>query len=47
MVLKLYDKPDLVLEVGVKGIINIIDFCKDKNIKEIYLASSSEVYQTA
>ena len=42
-----YDKPDLVLEVGVKGIINIIDFCKDKNIKEIFLASSSEVYQTA
>lgn len=41
-----YDKPDLVLEVGVKGIINIIDFCKDKNIKEIFLASSSEVYQT-
>lgn len=42
-----YDKPDLVLEVGVKGIINVIDFCKDKNIKEIFLASSSEVYQTA
>ena len=41
-----YDKSDLVLEVGVKGIINIIDFCKDKNIKEIFLASSSEVYQT-
>ena len=42
-----YDKPELVLEVGVKGIINIIDFCKNKNIKEIFLASSSEVYQNA
>ncbi len=42
-----YDKPELVLEVGLKGIINIIDFCKNKNIKEIILASSSEVYQNA
>tara|TARA_B100000989_G_scaffold292408_1_gene268294 strand:- start:480 stop:1412 length:933 start_codon:yes stop_codon:yes gene_type:complete len=42
-----YDKPELVLEVGVKGIINVIDFCKNKNIKEIFLASSSEVYQNA
>ncbi len=42
-----YDKPDLVLDVGVKGIINIIDFCKEKKIKEIFLASSSEVYQNA
>ena len=42
-----YDKPELVLEVGVKGIINILDYCKDKNIKEIFLASSSEVYQNA
>ncbi len=42
-----YDKPNLVLEVGIKGIINIIDFCKNKKIKEIFLASSSEVYQNA
>ena len=42
-----YEKPNLVLEVGVKGIINIIDFCKNKKIKEIFLASSSEVYQNA
>ena len=33
-----YDKPNLVLEVGIKGIINIIDFCKNKKIKEIFLA---------
>ena len=42
-----YEKPNLVLEVGIKGIINIIDFCKIKKIKEIFLASSSEVYQNA
>ena len=42
-----YEKPNLVLEVGVKGIINLIDFCKNNNIKEIFLASSSEVYQNA
>ena len=42
-----YDKPDLVLEVGLKGIINIIDFSKVNKIKEIFLASSSEVYQNA
>ena len=42
-----YDKPELVLDVGIRGIINILDYCKDKKIKEIFLASSSEVYQNA
>lgn len=41
-----YTKPDLVLEVAIKGIINIFDVAKKNNIKEIFLASSSEVYQT-
>ena len=41
-----YSKPDLVLDVAVKGLVNIFDACKKYNIKEIYLASSSEVYQT-
>ena len=41
-----YTKPTDVLEIAVKGIVNIIDACKSKNIKELYLASSSEVYQT-
>ena len=41
-----YSKPDLVLDVAVKGIINIIDACKKFKVKEFYLASSSEVYQT-
>ncbi len=42
-----YEKPELVLDVGVKGIINIMEFCKEKSIKEFFLASSSEVYQNA
>jgi len=41
-----YTKPDLVLDVGVKGIVNVIDACIKENIGEIMLASSSEVYQT-
>jgi len=41
-----YKKPELVLEIGVKGIINVIDACINEGIKELILASSSEVYQT-
>jgi nucleoside-diphosphate-sugar epimerase len=41
-----YSKPELVLEVGVKGMINLLDGCIKHNIKEFVLASSSEVYQT-
>ena len=42
-----YKMPELVLEVGVKGMTNVIDGCINENVKEIVLASSSEVYQTA
>ena len=40
-----YSNPNLVLDVATKGIINIFDLCIKFNIKELYLASSSEVYQ--
>lgn len=40
-----YEKPELVLEVGVKGMINVLDACIFHDIKDIVLASSSEVYQ--
>jgi nucleoside-diphosphate-sugar epimerase len=40
-----YTKPELVLEVGVKGMINVLDTCKVNNIKDLILISSSEVYQ--
>ncbi|HLD97154.1 MAG TPA: SDR family NAD(P)-dependent oxidoreductase [Candidatus Nanoarchaeia archaeon] len=39
-----YTKPELVLDIGVKGIINVIDGCIRENVKELVLASSSEVY---
>lgn len=41
-----YQKPDLILDVAIKGLINIFDGCRKYKIKELYLASSSEVYQT-
>ena len=40
-----YSKPELVLEVGVKGITNVIDGCLKHGVGEIIVASSSEVYQ--
>jgi len=42
-----YNRPDLVLDIGTKGIINVIEACKKNKIKELIIASSSEVYQKA
>ena len=39
-----YKKPSLVLDVGVKGLINLVDCCKNKKINNFFIASSSEVY---
>jgi nucleoside-diphosphate-sugar epimerase len=41
-----YSDPDLVLDVGVKGIVNVIDACRKHGVGRLVLASSSEVYQT-
>jgi nucleoside-diphosphate-sugar epimerase len=41
-----YSQPDLVLDVGVKGMVNVIDACRAANVRNLILASSSEVYQT-
>jgi nucleoside-diphosphate-sugar epimerase len=41
-----YSAPELVLDVGVKGMINVIDACRAANVRNLILASSSEVYQT-
>jgi len=41
-----YTKPAYVLEVGVKGITNVIDGCIREGVAELILVSSSEVYQT-
>lgn len=41
-----YSQPDLVLDVGVRGMINVIDACRKQSVGNLILASSSEVYQT-
>lgn len=41
-----YERPGEVLEVGVKGMVNVLDGCRKWRVGELILASSSEVYQT-
>ena len=41
-----YKMPDMVLDVGVRGMINVIDACQEHGVADLFLASSSEVYQT-
>lgn len=41
-----YSQPELVLDVGVRGMVNVIDACRKHNVGTLILASSSEVYQT-
>jgi nucleoside-diphosphate-sugar epimerase len=41
-----YKRPAYVLDVGVKGMVNILDACVRSNVRELITASSSEVYQT-
>ena len=41
-----YSAPELVLDVGVKGMLNVVDACRNANVRTLVLASSSEVYQT-
>ncbi len=41
-----YSQPELVLDVGVRGMINVIDACRKHGVGNLILASSSEVYQT-
>jgi nucleoside-diphosphate-sugar epimerase len=41
-----YSRPELVLEVAVKGMVNVLDGCIAHGVRDLTLASSSEVYQT-
>jgi len=41
-----YTKPELVLDVGVRGILNVLEGCRTHGVRELIVASSSEVYQT-
>jgi nucleoside-diphosphate-sugar epimerase len=42
-----YNRPDLVLDVGVRGMYAALDAAKAAGVGEFVLASSSEAYQTA
>ena len=42
-----YKKPFEILDIAVNGLLNILNFCKKKKVKNFFLASSSEVYQNA
>ena len=41
-----YSKPELVIDIAVRGMLNVIDACRDNEVREMVLASSSEAYQT-
>jgi UDP-glucose 4-epimerase len=41
-----YEKPNLVVEVGIRGMLNIAESAKINSIDEIILVSTSEVYQS-
>ena len=41
-----YEKPEIVLDIAVKGIVNIIKSSINNSVSDFFLASSSEVYQT-
>lgn len=42
-----YSKPELVLDVAVKGMVNTLDAAIQEGVGRFYLMSSSEVYQLA
>ena len=42
-----YNMPIKILDIAVKGIINVLELCIKNKIKELYLASTAEVFQTA
>jgi len=41
-----YSQPELVLDIAIRGMLNIVDACRKQDVGELILASSSEVYQT-
>jgi len=41
-----YQYPELVLDVGTRGMLNVLDACRTHGVGQLTLTSSSEVYQT-
>ena len=41
-----YKYPELVLDIGIRGMLNVLDACRARKVGRLVLASSSEAYQT-
>lgn len=41
-----YSQPELVLDIAIRGMLNVIDACRAEGATELVLASSSEAYQS-
>lgn len=41
-----YKRPELVLDVGLRGALSVVGACKRANVPDLVVASSAEVYQT-
>jgi nucleoside-diphosphate-sugar epimerase len=41
-----YSQPELVLDVGIRGMLAVVDACRASGIRDLVVASSSEAYQT-
>jgi nucleoside-diphosphate-sugar epimerase len=44
---RFYTEPDRVLEVGIRGMLSVLDACRAYRIDSLFVASSSEVYHVA
>jgi len=42
-----YNRPELVLDVGVRGALSVVNACRRAGVYDLVVASSAEVYQTA
>ena len=40
-----YSEPELVLDVAIRGMLNVLDACRAQGVGDLVLASSSEVYE--
>ena len=41
-----YSRPELVLDVGIRGMLAVLDACRGNGVGDLVVASSSEVYQS-
>lgn len=41
-----YTQPELVLDVGIRGAIAVVNACRKASVKDLVVASTAEVYQT-